>query len=91
MRTVTQALGKGIDPTSDLAGCHGVGFWLQFPDDSPETPTFEFGHGGAGGSAHSAWPEFGVGFSYCMNQMRGDDIDPRTHALATALYDVLTR
>jgi hypothetical protein len=43
-----------------------------------------FGHPGAGGSTHGAWPDAGVGFSYAMNLLR-DDQDGRGRRLLRAL------
>jgi CubicO group peptidase (beta-lactamase class C family) len=65
----------------------GVGFMLQ-TGDAPFGPAQRaFGHGGAGGSCHGAWPEHRVGFSYAMNEMRDDpEGDPRVSALLDALY-----
>jgi CubicO group peptidase (beta-lactamase class C family) len=50
-----------------------------------------FGHGGAGGSCHRAWPEQGIGFSYAMNQLRDDnDVDPRSQSLLDATHRAIT-
>lgn len=67
----------------------GVGFQLQTDRHVFGPPADAFGHAGAGGSVHGAWPNRGVGFSYAMNLMRDDDPDgdPRARALLTALYD----
>jgi hypothetical protein len=41
-------------------------------------------------SCHGAWPDERVGFSYCMNQMRDQDlVDARSRALLDALYESL--
>ena len=43
-----------------------------------------------GGSAHGAWPDHGVGFSYAMNEMRDDPTgDPRSRGLLRALYEAV--
>ena len=65
------------------------GFWITPADREIGPPVFEFGHAGAGGSVHGALQEFGVGFSYAMNQMRDDDLDPRALNLLTTLHQVL--
>ena len=67
----------------------GVGFQLQ-----TETMRFgpvpdAFGHDGAGGSVHGAWPKQGLGFSYAMNLLRDDAQDRRSLALLEALYSSL--
>lgn len=44
-----------------------------------------FGHPGAGGSLHAAWPSSRTGFSYVMNQMRSGPEDDRSSLLLKAL------
>ena len=48
-----------------------------------------YGHTGAGGSAHGAWPRHRTGFSYCMNEMRPELSDQRARRLLRALYTCL--
>lgn len=65
----------------------GIGFMLQTEDSPFGPPEIAFGHGGAGGSCHGAWPEQRVGFSYAMNEMRDDlEGDDRVETLLNALY-----
>ena len=45
-----------------------------------------FGHTGAGGSSHGAWPELGLGFSYSTNMLRPENADGRARALLDALH-----
>src|ERR687891_877800 len=64
----------------------GVGFQLQ-----TETKRFgpvpdAFGHDGAGGSVHGAWPKQGLGFSYAMNLLRDDAQDRRSLAVLPVHY-----
>jgi len=69
---------------------YGVGFQLQTELHELGKPEDAFGHGGAGGSIHGAWPSHRVGFSYAMNVMRDDEqVDPRAQALLTALHDAV--
>jgi CubicO group peptidase (beta-lactamase class C family) len=80
-------LSTGYDALNDLTRSFGVGF--QLPSESNYFgPAAEgFGHGGAGGSHHGAWPSLGIGYSYAMNQMRdGARPDPRAKALLDALH-----
>jgi hypothetical protein len=51
-------------------------------------PADGFGHLGAGGSTHGAWPRLRVGFSYAMNRL-GDEGDARPRALLDALSRAL--
>ncbi|MEN3284493.1 MAG: hypothetical protein V7607_5633 [Solirubrobacteraceae bacterium] len=65
---------------------YGVGFLLQTALRPLGPPPDAFGHGGAGGSMHGAWPTAGVGFSYAMTALRNDKpVDPRSAALLGAL------
>jgi len=88
-------LSAGHDVLNDLHWRFGVGF--QLPSESiyfgPAGPEGDgFGHGGAGGSHHGAWPSLGIGYSYAMNQMR-DSVrpDPRARALLEALHAAAVR
>jgi CubicO group peptidase (beta-lactamase class C family) len=80
-------LASGTDTFMDLRMTFGVGFMLQ-TEDAPFGPAkTAFGHNGAGGSVHGAWPEEHVGFSYAMNDMRDDPAgDERVSALLDALH-----
>jgi CubicO group peptidase (beta-lactamase class C family) len=81
-------LAEGEDPCVGEVLRFGVGWALQTPD-CPFGPVEEaFGHGGAGGSIHGAWPEEGVGFSYLPNLMREDADDRRGALLLEALHQV---
>ena len=69
----------------------GVGFELQTERMRLGPVPGAFGHGGAGGSCHGAWPEQGIGFSYAMSRLRDDhDVDPRSKALLGALHRAVT-
>jgi CubicO group peptidase (beta-lactamase class C family) len=68
-----------------------VGFRLQDPTCPFGPPADAFGHSGAGGSMHGAWPTEGVGFSYAMNLMRMDPGDDRSDTLLAALHRCVTR
>jgi CubicO group peptidase (beta-lactamase class C family) len=53
-------------------------------------PEDAFGHTGAGGSCHGAWPEQRIGFSYAMNLMQDPTSgDQRALRLLTALHKSL--
>jgi CubicO group peptidase (beta-lactamase class C family) len=79
-----------IDPFSGEELVYGAGFELQAEMKRLGPPARVFGHSGAGGSIHAAWPELRVGVSYAMNEMR-DDLhgDPRSQSLLRALYEAL--
>ena len=81
-----KCLAVGQDPITGWPRAYGVGFALQ-TDKQPFGPVdVAFGHGGAGGSIHGAWPAERIGFSYAMNEMRDEVMDPRAAALLDALY-----
>jgi CubicO group peptidase (beta-lactamase class C family) len=82
----TTELARGTDPFSGMPMVFGCGFALQTELRALGPPPDAFGHGGAGGSSHGAWPAKGIAFSYAPNHMRNDHmVDPRAHALLIAL------
>lgn len=65
----------------------GVGFQLQTELLPFGPPPEAFGHTGAGGSNHGAWPEQRLGYSYAMNLMHDDRSgDDRGQLLLQALH-----
>lgn len=68
----------------------GAGFELQ-NELLPYGPARgAFGHTGAGGSNHGAWPEFGLGYSYAMNLLHDNASgDRRSLRLLDALFEVV--
>lgn len=76
---------RGRESLGNAPMAYGVGFALQTELGKFGPPPDAFGHCGAGGSTHAAWPAHRVGFSYTMNQLRADP-DPRAGALLDALY-----
>ncbi len=85
-------LARGDDPFLKSPLAFGVGFGLQTAERPFGPPLDAFGHGGAGGSIHGAWPSLGVGFSYVMNELRDEqEPDPRGQALLAALHDCVMR
>jgi CubicO group peptidase (beta-lactamase class C family) len=84
-------LSRFRDPFLDQPFVFGVGFELQTEVLELGPPAAAFGHGGAGGSIHAAWPDQRLGVSYAMNQMRRatPSGDERSQALLRALYTAL--
>lgn len=80
---------RGIEPMWDNPMAYGTGFELQTELALFGPAADAFGHGGAGGSRHAAWPESRVGFSYAMNEIRADQPDRRPLDLLDALHDAL--
>lgn len=78
------------DPLLDQPMRFGFGLQLQTESRNFGPPPDAFGHGGAGGSIHCAWPGEGVGISFAMNTMRDDrPVDLRADALLRATHRAL--
>lgn len=85
-----QTLASDVDPLTEQPIAFGIGFQVQNKLRAYGPPPDAFGHSGAGGSIHGAWPRQRVGFSYAMNQLRDDElVDPRAHGLLTALHEAV--
>jgi CubicO group peptidase (beta-lactamase class C family) len=70
---------RGTEPTWDSPMVYGAGFELQAGDGRLGDQPDAFGHGGAGGSRHGAWPGRETSYSYLMNEVRnGPDARPAT-------------
>ncbi|WP_158815031.1 serine hydrolase [Methylocapsa sp. S129] len=88
----TLALGRrtvadGLDEVHGARLRTGIGFQLQTELRLLGPPEDAFGHNGAGGSSHGAWPEHRIGFSYAMNLMRDPSSDDqRALRVLTALH-----
>jgi CubicO group peptidase (beta-lactamase class C family) len=65
---------------------YGVGFELHTELGLFGPAPDAFGHAGAGGSRHGAWPAHRVGFSYATNHIRADQPDRRPLDLLAALH-----
>lgn len=78
---------SGKDPFLGDPMRFALGFQLQTGLGVFGPPADAFGHSGAGGSVHGAWPTERVGVSYAMNQLRNSaPVDPRAQALLTSLH-----
>ncbi len=84
-----QELSRFHNAFNDEPMAYGAGFRIE-TDVTPVAPADAFGHGGAGGSVHLAWPHERIGLSYAMNELRDDPAgDPRSEALLAALYEAV--
>lgn len=84
------ALVRTRDPLLDGPMALAFGFQVQTEENTFGPPGDAFGHNGAGGSVHCAWPTEGAGVSYAMNTMRDDEpADLRTPELLDAAYSAL--
>jgi CubicO group peptidase (beta-lactamase class C family) len=80
-------LERRYDPLAGEPQRFGAGFELQTEHKLFGPPPEAFGHSGAGGSIHGAWPTQRIGFSYAMNLMHDhQNGDPRPQALLDALH-----
>jgi CubicO group peptidase (beta-lactamase class C family) len=81
-----QTIADGVDQVHGNRLRTGVGFQLQTELRPLGPPEDAFGHTGAGGSCHGAWPRQRIGFSYAMNLMQDPTSgDQRALRLLTAL------
>ncbi len=76
---------RGIEPFWGSEMAYAAGFELQTSAGHLGTPADVFGHAGAGGSRHGAWPSRGITFSYLMNEVRIATPDQRPLDLLDAL------
>jgi CubicO group peptidase (beta-lactamase class C family) len=83
-------IGAGLDRLTHKQLAFSTGFEIQSETQWYGPAVQAFGHSGAGGSVHGAWPHLRTGFSYSMNLMRRDDLDGRAQRLLSALHAVVT-
>ena len=85
-----RCLTHDVEPYLETPMAFGVGYELQTEARPFGPPTVGFGHSGAGGSVHGAWPELRTGFSYVSTTLRDSrGTDPRGAALLEALHDAV--
>jgi CubicO group peptidase (beta-lactamase class C family) len=80
-------LSRGVCAVTDFPYAFGVGFELQTELRSLGPPANAFGHTGSGGSAHGAWPDERVGFSYIPTELRSSETDDRARRLLAELHE----
>lgn len=76
---------RGIEPFWGSEMAYGAGFELKTAAAHLGAPADTFGHAGAGGSRHGAWPSRGISFSYLMSEVRVAAPDERPLDLLAAL------
>lgn len=91
LRRATCTWAEGIDAINDRPVHFGLGFELPDPIGTYGPATVAFGHSGAGGGRHGAWPEAEVGFSFLPAELRSEDTDDRASRLLEALASCLNR
>jgi CubicO group peptidase (beta-lactamase class C family) len=87
LHRVTSAEGIGDDPLTGRPLRFGpTGFELAGTSSELGPADDAFGHTGAGGASHGAWPSLGTGFSFLTCEMRSEAEDDRAHRLLAALH-----
>jgi CubicO group peptidase (beta-lactamase class C family) len=82
-------LNRFADPFLAQPMAFATAYALQTEKARFGPPPDAFGHAGAGGSIHCAWPSERIGLSYVMNEMRADPDDLRTLSLLETLHGVV--
>ena len=91
VETGRRCLARGHDPYVGLVA-FAAGFQVQTTDMAYGPAADAFGHTGAGGSVHGAWPSLRTGFSYAPNLLGSlDAVDPRAERLLGALHSVVAK
>ncbi len=89
LEDATTTWSSGIDVINDRPLRFGLGFELADPIGSYGPEESGFGHSGAGGSLHGAWPKRNIGFSFHINEMLAENEDMRVHDLLACLHDLV--
>lgn len=83
----TRTWSEGSDAINDRPVRFGLGFELDDPIGTYGPVRPAFGHTGAGGGLHGAWPEQDLAFSFLTNEMRSEDVDRRVKDLLAVLAE----
>jgi CubicO group peptidase (beta-lactamase class C family) len=81
----------GNDPLSGRLLRFGVGFELNPNPSRLGMAEDAFGHTGAGGSTHGAWPSLHTSFSYAMREFQMENADSRAFELLDVLDECAGR
>lgn len=90
LRLAYAPIAAGLDRLTHKPAAFSTGFEIQSELQWYGPAVQAFGHSGAGGSVHGAWPHLRTGFSYAMNLMRRDDRDGRAQRILSALHTAVT-
>lgn len=85
----TRTWSEGLDAVNDRPLRFGLGYELQDPIHTYGPVERAYGHSGAGGCLHGAWPDYGIGFSFHTNEMLAENVDRRAKDLLGALRKAL--
>jgi len=81
----------GNDPLSGRLLRFGVGFELNPNPSRLGMDQLAFGHTGAGGSTHGAWPSLHGSFSYAMREFQSENSDSRGIELLDVLDECMSK
>lgn len=85
----TRTWSEGIDAINDRPLRFGLGYELVDPIGTYGPVDNAFGHSGAGGGLHGAWPDADIGFSFLTNEMMAENQDFRVKDLLAQLHRIL--
>jgi CubicO group peptidase (beta-lactamase class C family) len=85
----TTTYSAGIDAVNDRPLRFGLGFELADPIGTYGPSATAFGHSGAGGGLHGAWPTLNIGFSLLINEMLAENEDTRAKDLLAVLHELV--
>ncbi|MGP5164535.1 serine hydrolase domain-containing protein [Arthrobacter rhombi] len=85
----TSTWSEGVDAVNDRPLRFGLGYELADPIGTYGPVAPAFGHSGAGGGLHGAWPGKNIGFSFLINEMLSEDQDRRVKDLLAVLARII--
>lgn len=89
LASATSTWSSGTDALNDRPVRFGLGYELADSLGTYGPAAVAFGHSGAGGGRHGAWPEEGLGFSFTTSELQPEDTDRRASLLLEALAGCL--
>ncbi|WP_139004960.1 serine hydrolase domain-containing protein [Arthrobacter crystallopoietes] len=89
LRDATRTWSEGVDAINDRPLRFGLGYELADPIGTYGPVAPAFGHSGAGGGLHGAWPDKNVGFSFLTNEMLAENQDTRVKDLLKELAQLV--
>ncbi|QCU79621.1 class A beta-lactamase-related serine hydrolase (plasmid) [Citricoccus sp. SGAir0253] len=88
LSAATTTWAEGLDAINDRPLRFGLGYELADPIGTYGPVAPAFGHSGAGGGLHGAWPDKNIGFSFLTNEMLAENQDRRAKDLLAELARV---
>jgi CubicO group peptidase (beta-lactamase class C family) len=89
LSAATSTWSAGTDAINDRPVHFGLGYELPDSLGTYGPARVAFGHSGAGGGRHGAWPEAELGFSFTTSELQPEDTDRRGSLLLEALAGCL--